>query len=253
MPDPPEAAELILCGLVPLDMRETVSGDLLEEYRESPVPAVGEFRAGLWYWRQVGGMWLRACWWLVAGEILFPPAGRKGRRIISGVLLAIGAASTIAIPAGVFAQETASAPSVVLLQIPVSYPPIAESARVTGKVEVRVGVRPDGTVAEVTMFPQPGATAVRLLSGPAVDAAARATFECRRCTQPVTPHMLTFVFVLDGTEDEGKLLPPAWRQTGDASSEVTVHGRTLICDHCPRSEPPRKRAVRCLWLWRCST
>lgn len=70
MPNPPEVAELILRGLLPCDMRETVSGDLLEEYRESRVPAMGEFVADLWYWRQVGGMWLRAYWWLVVPIVL---------------------------------------------------------------------------------------------------------------------------------------------------------------------------------------
>lgn len=70
MPDPPKLAELIVRGLLTLDMRETVSGDLLEEYRECRVPAVGEFRADLWYWRQVAGMWLRAYWWLVASAVL---------------------------------------------------------------------------------------------------------------------------------------------------------------------------------------
>jgi hypothetical protein len=70
MANPPQAAELILRGLMPLDMSETVSGDLLEEYRESRVPAMGAFRADLWYWRQVGGMWLRAYWWLVASVVL---------------------------------------------------------------------------------------------------------------------------------------------------------------------------------------
>jgi hypothetical protein len=70
MPHPPEVAELILRALLPLHMRETVSGDLLEEYRESRVPAVGAFRADLWYWRQVGGMWLRAYWWLVVAAVL---------------------------------------------------------------------------------------------------------------------------------------------------------------------------------------
>jgi hypothetical protein len=70
MPHPPDVAELILRGLLPFDMGETVSGDLLEEYRESRVPAMGEFRADLWYWRQVGGMWLRAYWWLVVSVVL---------------------------------------------------------------------------------------------------------------------------------------------------------------------------------------
>jgi hypothetical protein len=70
MPHPPDVAERILRGLLPLEMRETVSGDLLEEYRESRVPAVGEFRADFWYWREVGGMWLRAYWWLVVSVVL---------------------------------------------------------------------------------------------------------------------------------------------------------------------------------------
>lgn len=70
MADPPAVAEVILRGLLPLDVGETVSGDLLEEYRESRVPAVGAFRADLWYWRQVGGMWLRAYWWLVVSAVL---------------------------------------------------------------------------------------------------------------------------------------------------------------------------------------
>src|SRR4026209_2509186 len=70
MPYPPELAEWILGALLPADMRESVSGDLLEEYRESRVPAAGEFRADLWYWRQVGGIWLRAYWWLVVPAVL---------------------------------------------------------------------------------------------------------------------------------------------------------------------------------------
>src|SRR6185436_12666888 len=70
MPNPPEAAELILRALLPADARECVSGDLLEEYRESRVPSAGELRADLWYWRQVGGIWLRAYWWLVAPVVL---------------------------------------------------------------------------------------------------------------------------------------------------------------------------------------
>jgi len=70
MSNPPEAAELILRALLPADARESVSGDLLEEYRESRVPAAGELRADLWYWRQVGGMWLRAYWWFVVPVVL---------------------------------------------------------------------------------------------------------------------------------------------------------------------------------------
>lgn len=78
------------------------------------------------------------------------------------------------------AQEAPGAPSVVLQQIPadVRYPPIVASARVRGRIDVRVEVRPDGTVADVTVFPQTD-MALRLLSASAADATARASFECR--------------------------------------------------------------------------
>jgi hypothetical protein len=51
------------------DARETVSGDLLEEYRDARVPTIGRWRADLWYWRQIGGMWLRAYWMFVVPVI----------------------------------------------------------------------------------------------------------------------------------------------------------------------------------------
>ena len=143
------------------------------------------------------------------------------------------------------AQQTTTHPVVALSRIEVVYPPIAESARVRGTVNVRVGVRPDGSVSETTLLQD-----VPLLSDAAVKAASGATFQCRQCTDPATRHTITFVFsILDSLD---RPPPPVWKQTGDASSEVTIFARTYLCDHCPRGEPPRVRAARCLWLWRCS-
>jgi len=51
--NPPRWAEFLLQLVVRARDRETISGDLLEEYRESVLPAEGPFRAGLWYWGQV--------------------------------------------------------------------------------------------------------------------------------------------------------------------------------------------------------
>jgi hypothetical protein len=62
MPNPPALARLLLDLVLPVDARETVSGDLLEEYRDARIPALGSLRANLWYWRQVGGIWVRAYW-----------------------------------------------------------------------------------------------------------------------------------------------------------------------------------------------
>jgi hypothetical protein len=65
MLNPPLLPQALLQLLLPVHVRETMSGDLLEEYREARVPALGQWRADFWYWRQVGGIWLRAYWWFV--------------------------------------------------------------------------------------------------------------------------------------------------------------------------------------------
>ena len=70
MSNPPAVPHALLLLLLPADGRESVSGDLLEEYREARIPALGRLRANLWYWRQVGGIWLRAYWWFVLPVVL---------------------------------------------------------------------------------------------------------------------------------------------------------------------------------------
>ena len=58
---PPRWAEAILCMLLKPENRESVSGDLLEEYRDAIVPTRGR-AADLWYIRQVAWYLLRASW-----------------------------------------------------------------------------------------------------------------------------------------------------------------------------------------------
>ena len=52
LPNPPRWAEAILHRRLAVRDRYTVTGDLLEEYREEILPARGGFRAALWYWWQ---------------------------------------------------------------------------------------------------------------------------------------------------------------------------------------------------------
>jgi hypothetical protein len=58
---PPRWAEAILRLLLNSRDRESVSGDLLEEYRETIVPALGS-AADRWYVRQVASFVVRASW-----------------------------------------------------------------------------------------------------------------------------------------------------------------------------------------------
>ena len=58
---PPRWAESLLRMLLAPEDRDSVSGDLLEEYRESIVPALGD-RADGWYVRQVACYLIRRAW-----------------------------------------------------------------------------------------------------------------------------------------------------------------------------------------------
>ena len=52
---PPRCAETLLRVVLASRDRDTVSGDLLEEYRMHVVPARGRRAANWWYLRQVAG------------------------------------------------------------------------------------------------------------------------------------------------------------------------------------------------------
>ena len=63
---PPRWAEWLLRLTLKRGDRESVSGDLLEEYRDTVVPAPGQSAADVWYLRQVAGFLWRATWvWAV--------------------------------------------------------------------------------------------------------------------------------------------------------------------------------------------
>jgi hypothetical protein len=61
---PPRWLEGLLLHFLPARNRETISGDLLEEYREEQAPRSGALRANIWYLRQI--LSLIPLWDLVA-------------------------------------------------------------------------------------------------------------------------------------------------------------------------------------------
>src|SRR5689334_3924006 len=89
---PPWLLERMLMCCLPVRDRETISGDLFEEYWQEQLPRVGSLRANIWYVRQVisflsirslGGLPMKAgltctslftaaigCWLLTMEQIL---------------------------------------------------------------------------------------------------------------------------------------------------------------------------------------
>jgi hypothetical protein len=59
---PPVLVDALLNILVPPERYASVSGDLLEEYREVKVPQSGRLRADIWYLGQVGHIFWRIAW-----------------------------------------------------------------------------------------------------------------------------------------------------------------------------------------------
>lgn len=55
-------AEMLLRLFLPPDQAETVSGDLIEEYREAIHPSCGRWGADLWLARQIAGFTWRSAW-----------------------------------------------------------------------------------------------------------------------------------------------------------------------------------------------
>jgi TonB family protein len=97
-----------------------------------------------------------------------------------------------------------------------TYPPLARQARIVGDVKIQVRVRRDGSVDSSAVI-----SGHPMLKQAALESAQKSTFECKGCTDMVTPLVLTYSF---GYRDD----PDGY------DCDVT-----------------RLRAAKCLYLWRC--
>ncbi len=65
--NPPRWADALLRSLLRPSDRESIPGDLLEEYRAAKLPALGAFRANAWYMKQVFSVLAHLIWpWALA-------------------------------------------------------------------------------------------------------------------------------------------------------------------------------------------
>jgi hypothetical protein len=132
---PPKWAEAWLRSLLPSRDRETVSGDLLEEYRETIRPSRSQFAADLWYVGQVGifgwriGLWALALAAILVGRTAldwFVPVTDFAQRaetttlLTASVVLVVGASSALrtqSVWAGVIGTATAMTLAAILCTI----------------------------------------------------------------------------------------------------------------------------------------
>ena len=163
---PPVWADTWLRLLLPVRDRDTVSGDLMEEYREAVRPARSRLAADAWYVGQVTRFaWRPALWGLALAAIFvartgldwfipttnFTPRSEATTIVMIATLLVIGTSSALrsrSIRAGIVATATALVVSAVLCGIATTVMYTAWSS-----LELRAAIVASGGLAEVYTLP----------------------------------------------------------------------------------------------------
>jgi hypothetical protein len=162
--------------------------------------------------------------------------------------LAFGALACSAVIQGVQAQSAdlnASQIGAALTKLAqLSYPPVAQQARIQGDVEIMVGVRRDGSVESAIL-----ASGHPILAMAALQNAKDSEYECRKCSQEVTSYSLMYCFRL-GVPNRGQSQVIPVTQVGN---HITIIGElpTITVENIDPSSSFRARSAKCLYLWKC--
>jgi hypothetical protein len=132
------------------------------------------------------------------------------------------------------------------------YPPLARRTWVTGDVKLLLRILRDGSVeSAVIVGGHP------LLQQAALESAQQSLFECRGCTEAVTPYSLVYTFQLFGpdchaTKNGSSINVPQDEKTRPQASQSQNH--VTVVDEggfCEGVFAHKVRSARCLYLWRC--
>jgi TonB family protein len=137
---------------------------------------------------------------------------------------------------------------------PLIYPPLARQTRITGDVELKLEVRPDGSVASVVVV-----KGHPLLAVPAQDNAKNSRFECGNCGEETRSYHFTYTFNLDqpgscGVTSQKPTAEQVQPYPGISQTigHVTVVDQPFVtCDPAGIITARKVRSAKCLYLWRC--
>jgi hypothetical protein len=187
---------------------------------------------------------------------------------LSGLMFSAASENVVAQAGGVIQRQEAEIRLTTLY--PPDFPAMANAARVGGDVELKVGIRLDGTVESATAvggtehLPANGAFAnwgLPQFTQAALESATQSRFECRGCVLSVTFYSLAFSFepgpLLRGNCPSVEPMNPLWRRTNQpevtqAGNHVAVIGPLLPVCPGPQDYYQQVRSAKCLYLWKCS-
>ncbi len=170
-------------------------------------------------------------------------------RILSLSLSLVATVVFLAATQGSFAQtdaaRDAAQPTVVVIKHSNPfYPPAARLSRIAGDVTLKLSIRKDGGVESVELV-----SGHPLLAQAALESARKFQFECRRCSEQVTPYLMVYTFAIGscGAEDQLASAPDPLSGRGrEHIRVVTCNENVVIVDYFHRA-----RAAKCLYLWKC--
>lgn len=119
-----------------------------------------------------------------------------------------------------------------------TYPQMARIAHITGDVQLKLGIRKDGSIeSAVAVSGHP------LLKEAALESAQQSLFECRGCGDEVTYYSLIYSF-------QYAIGPLSDVQVVQSLNHVTIlaPGVRITLDNRAYI---RVRSMKCLYLWRC--
>lgn len=153
--------------------------------------------------------------------------------------------SIVELPAQTARDATAGQGEVFLTKLPaMQYPPLARQAGIHGNVELRVQIRPDGSVDSVQFE-----SGHPMLTPAATQSAQQAQFECRGCADSIKSYSLEYTFQF--SENRNVCCEPR-RESVVSQSEhhvTVVTDPFCFCDEAVVMH--RARSAKCLYLWKC--
>jgi len=190
--------------------------------------------------------------------------GKLGTQSVASLIFIVPAIFVFSVSAGQTQVQSAATsnvpqPEAILVKLsPPVYPILARQVGIQGDMDLKLGIRHDGTVDSAEVLSGP---AFLVLRHAAVESALHSQFECRDCDGPVTFFHVIYTFRLAPAEPCGtsaqkqiSATPPQDPKVTRSGNHVTVLSQPINeCTDDPIVEVRRVRSAKCLWLWRCGT
>jgi TonB family protein len=135
------------------------------------------------------------------------------------------------------------------------YPPLARQTGITGDVVLSIGIRRDGSVESAVVI-----SGHPLLKQAVLESIQNSEFECRDCTEQITPYSVVYTFLIEGTGCAPNRNVPATSPTQQvnprSSGVVQIDQVTITAYQICIIDPVSSISVRspkCLYFWRCGT